>query len=62
MTIKYLKELDREMMQDIILKISEIMSEEQCEKLEKMIEEYAGQISAEKEPVFTRISQEFVGG
>ena len=56
-----LKELSREKLQEIILKISDMMSVEQGKKLEEIIKEYAGQMPVSDELfVKARMSQEFV--
>ena len=61
MQIKLLKELDKERLQNIIIKMSEDISKDQLEKLEKLIEESTHQTSVRKDtPVPVRMSQEFV--
>lgn len=61
MTKQLLKELNIEKLQEIILKMSEIMTEEQNKKLEKIIEEYVLQkTDTEELSVKVRMSQEFV--
>lgn len=61
MTANNLKKLSREGLQEIILKMSEIMSEEQQERLEKIIEEYVKESSAvQAYPVQVRMPQEIV--
>ncbi len=61
MIANHLKKLSRESLQEIVLKMSEIMSKDQQEKLEKIIEEYGKETSALHEsPVQVRMSQELV--
>ena len=60
-TKQLLKELNIEKLQEIVLKMSEIMTEEQNKKLEKIIEEYVLQkTDTEELPAKVRMSQEFV--
>lgn len=42
MKLRYLEKLSRESLREILLRISEIMSKEQQEDLERIIKEYAG--------------------
>lgn len=59
--VQKIKELSKENLQEIILKMKDFLSEEQCEKLETMIEACTAEKEGTKKSQLTeRMSQEFV--
>ncbi len=53
--------LSKEQLQDILLKLEDVLSEEQCRELSKLLDEYVGMGSeAGRAELPVRMSQEFV--